>query len=134
MYAFLFVLAILACLLLIVVILVQNPKGGGLSSTFGGSNQVMGVQRTGDFLEKATWGFAITLLAISLSTKFFIGTGGSVGESAIQEQIDRQAKPSPTVPLLPGQSTEIGRAWCWGRVCQYVQISGGAVSFKKKKR
>src|SRR3546814_13952832 len=94
MYAFLFVLAILACLLLIVVILVQNPKGGGLSSTFGGSNQVMGVQRTGDFLEKATWGFAITLLAISLSTKFFIGTGGSVGESAIQEQIDRQDTPS----------------------------------------
>ncbi|HEY9561437.1 MAG TPA: preprotein translocase subunit SecG [Anseongella sp.] len=105
MYAFLIVLAIIACLLLIVVILVQNPKGGGLSSTFGGSNQVMGVQRTGDFLEKATWGFAITLLAISLSTKFFIGTGGSVGESAIQEQIDRQATPSPTVPLLPGTST-----------------------------
>ncbi|QEC51312.1 protein translocase subunit secG [Anseongella ginsenosidimutans] len=101
MYAFLIVLAIIACLLLIVVILVQNPKGGGLSSTFGGSNQVMGVQRTGDFLEKATWAFAITLLAISLSTKFFIGEGGSVGESAIQEQIDRQAAPAPASPFLP---------------------------------
>src|SRR3546814_7367909 len=105
MYAFLIVLAIIACLLLIVVILVQNPKGGGLSSTFGGSNQVMGVQRTGDFLEKATWAFAITLLAISLSTKFFIGGGASVGESAIQEQIDRQAAPAPTSPLFPGTTT-----------------------------
>lgn len=106
MYAFLIVLAIIVCLLLIIVILVQNPKGGGLSSTFGGSNQVMGVQRTGDFLEKATWGFAITLMAISLSTKFFIGTGGSVGESAIQEQIERSAPPAPTSPLLPGTATE----------------------------
>lgn len=106
MYAFLIVLAIIACLLLIVVILVQNPKGGGLSSTFGGSNQVMGVQRTGDFLEKATWAFAITLLAISLSTKFFIGdVGGTVGESAIQEQIDRQSAPAPASPLLPGTTT-----------------------------
>ncbi|MFS8615544.1 MAG: preprotein translocase subunit SecG [Solitalea sp.] len=104
MYAFLIVLAIIVCILLIVVILVQNPKGGGLSSTFGGSNQVMGVQRTGDFLEKATWTFAIILLAISLSTKFFIGGGGSIGESAIQEQIDRQATPAPASPLLPGIS------------------------------
>ncbi|HYH56754.1 MAG TPA: preprotein translocase subunit SecG [Anseongella sp.] len=107
MYAFLIVLAIIICLLLIIVILVQNPKGGGLSSTFGGSNQVMGVQRTGDFLEKATWGFAITLMAISLSTKFFIGTGEGVGESAIQEQIERSAPaPAPTSPLLPGTTTE----------------------------
>lgn len=110
MYAFLIILAIIACLLLIVVILVQNPKGGGLSSTFGGSNQVMGVQRTGDFLEKATWAFAITLLAISLSTKFFIGEGGSVGESAIQEQIDRQAAPAPASPLLPGAAGDEGAA------------------------
>ena len=106
MYAFLIVLAIIVCLLLIIVVLVQNPKGGGLSSTFGGSNQVMGVQRTGDFLEKATWGFAITLMAISLSTKFFIGSDQSIGRSAIEEQIQRSAAPAPGAPLLPG--TAIG--------------------------
>lgn len=105
MYTFLIVLAIIICLLLIVVILVQNPKGGGLSSTFGASNQIMGVQRTGDFLEKATWGFAIALLAISMSTKFFIGTGQSIGESAIQEQINRSATPAPSAPLLPEAGT-----------------------------
>src|SRR3546814_20143508 len=102
MYAFLIVLAIIACLLLIVVILVQNPKGGGLSSTFGGSNQVRGVQSTGDFLEKATLGFAITLLAISLSTKLFIETDGRVGASASQMKINRQATPSQPLPLIPG--------------------------------
>jgi preprotein translocase subunit SecG len=60
--------------LLILVILAQNSKGGGLSSQFGGSgaSQVMGVKKTSDFLEKATWTLAISLLALSLSTSFLI--------------------------------------------------------------
>lgn len=110
MYTFLIVIALIICLLLILVILVQNPKGGGLSSAFGGSNQVigMGVQRTGDFLEKATWGLALVLLAISLSTKFFIGAGGSAGQSAIQEQIERSAPQEQQAPALPGTEQQPG--------------------------
>lgn len=60
------ILIILVCGLLILVVLVQNSKGGGLSSSFASNNQIMGVRRTADFLEKTTWGFAIALFALSL--------------------------------------------------------------------
>src|SRR4051812_23344169 len=60
------VLIILVCILLILIVLVQNSKGGGLASSFSSSNQVMGVRKTADFLEKATWSLAVALLALSL--------------------------------------------------------------------
>jgi preprotein translocase subunit SecG len=60
------ILIIIVCALLILIVLVQNSKGGGLSSSFASNNQIMGVRKTADFLEKATWGFAITLFVLSL--------------------------------------------------------------------
>jgi preprotein translocase subunit SecG len=57
---------ILVCILLILIVLVQNSKGGGLASSFSSSNQVMGVRKTADFLEKATWTLAVALLVLSL--------------------------------------------------------------------
>ena len=66
MYTLIIILTVLVSLLLIVVVLVQKSKGGGLASSFAGSNQIMGVRRTNDFIEKATWSLAaiIALLAI----------------------------------------------------------------------
>ncbi|MBE50776.1 MAG: preprotein translocase subunit SecG [Flavobacteriales bacterium] len=59
------ILIIICCLLLVMIILAQNPKGGGLSSTFGGGgNQMMGVQKTTDFLEKATWILIVALISM----------------------------------------------------------------------
>ncbi len=66
MSGFLSILIILVCALLILVVLVQNSKGGGLSSSFASNNQIMGVRKTADFLEKTTWGLAITLFVLSL--------------------------------------------------------------------
>ncbi len=66
------VLIFIVCILLIIVVLAQNSKGGGLNSTFSGGNQVMGVKRTTDFMEKATWTLAVALLVLSLSTVFVI--------------------------------------------------------------
>ena len=57
---------IIVCILLILIVLVQNSKGGGLASSFSSSNQVMGVRKTADFLEKATWTLAVALLVLSL--------------------------------------------------------------------
>jgi len=57
---------IIVCILLILIVLVQNSKGGGLASSFSSSNQVMGVRKTADFLEKATWTLAAALLVLSL--------------------------------------------------------------------
>ena len=74
MYGVIVTLILIVAILLILVVLAQNPKGGGLSSQFGGSGstQLMGVKKTGDLLEKLTWGFAITLLFLSVVTNFVI--------------------------------------------------------------
>lgn len=66
MYMLVSVLIIVVCILLILIVLVQNSKGGGLASNFASSNQVMGVRKTADFLEKATWTLAGGLLLLSL--------------------------------------------------------------------
>lgn len=74
MYAITVSIIIVVALVLILVVLAQNPKGGGLSSQFGGAGtqQIMGVKKTGDFLEKLTWGCAVALLVLTLTTNFFI--------------------------------------------------------------
>lgn len=73
------ILIILVCLLLIGIILIQKPKGGGLGSSFGGSaNMLGGVQKTNEFLDKATWGLATALLVLVLSTNI---TGAGSAES-----------------------------------------------------
>lgn len=71
MSVFIGVLIIIVCVLLVLVILVQNPKGGGLSSEFGSANQIGGVRKTADFLEKSTWGLAIALVVLSLAAAAF---------------------------------------------------------------
>lgn len=58
------VLIIIASVLLVIIIMAQNPKGGGLSGTFGGSTAQFGVQRTNDFMEKATWTLAALILVL----------------------------------------------------------------------
>lgn len=81
-------------MLLIGIVMVQNSKGGGLASDFSSSNQIIGVQRTGDFLEKATWYLALALIVFTLGSNFFINRGEVIQEeSAIQEQIDNAALP-----------------------------------------
>src|SRR3954468_5229255 len=60
------ILSILVCILLVLVILVQNSKGGGIQSQFGAATQIMGVRRGTEFIEKATWGLAITLIVLSV--------------------------------------------------------------------
>lgn len=62
------ILIILTCTILILAVLVQNPKGGGLASGFTSGSQVMGVRRTADFLEKATWTLAVLLMVFSIAT------------------------------------------------------------------
>lgn len=60
------ILTIIVCILLVLVILVQNSKGGGIQSQFGAATQIMGVKRGTEFIEKATWGLAITLILLSI--------------------------------------------------------------------
>lgn len=60
------IIILILCALLALVVLAQNPKGGGLAAGFTGAQQIGGVQRTADFLEKGTWTFAGLLMALCL--------------------------------------------------------------------
>ncbi len=66
LYNIVMILIFIVSVLIILIVLVQNSKGGGLAANFAGSSQIMGVRRTADFLEKATWTLAISLLFLSI--------------------------------------------------------------------
>lgn len=67
MYPFIIALILIVCVLLAAVVLIQNSKGGGLAANFSAPNQIMGVRKTTDFLEKATWTLAIALMVLSIA-------------------------------------------------------------------
>ncbi len=104
MYAFISVIILLVCVLLTLVVLVQNSKGGGLTANFQSTNQVMGVRKTADFLEKATWTLAGALLVLSVVASMAIPKNNIVKESRIQDQVENaESTISPNmVPSLPG--------------------------------
>ena len=77
MYLLFVVLIVLAAILMCFVVLVQNSKGGGLSSSFASSNQIMGVRKTTDFIEKLTWGLAIFMVVVSVATSYVIPTAAT---------------------------------------------------------
>ncbi|MBR5594118.1 MAG: preprotein translocase subunit SecG [Bacteroidaceae bacterium] len=66
MFTFFVLLIVLASILMCLIVLIQNSKGGGLASGFASSNQIMGVRKTTDFLEKATWTIAVLMVAFSI--------------------------------------------------------------------
>jgi len=66
MYTVVVILILIVSVLLGLIVLVQNSKGGGLVSNFGGANQMMGVRQTTDFLEKGTWALAAVLVSLCL--------------------------------------------------------------------
>ena len=90
MYSIIVGLIIFVAVLLILVVLVQNSKGGGLSSQFGGnsSNQFMGVQKTNDLLEKVTWTLAISIVLLTMLSNLFISSTDSNIEG-LSPNIDR---------------------------------------------
>ncbi len=111
MYTFLVILSIVICILLGLIILIQNPKGGGLASGFTGSN-VMGVQRTGDFLEKGTWVLTVTLMVLALLINVTIPKSGAVNSEGeeIQKQLNKPATTTPFAPAgLPAAKDSAGK-------------------------
>ncbi len=72
MYLLIIALVVLASVLMCGIVLIQESKGGGLASGFSSSNQIMGVRKTTDFLEKATWGLAIAMVVLSIVSAAFV--------------------------------------------------------------
>ncbi|MCT4636964.1 MAG: preprotein translocase subunit SecG [Bacteroidales bacterium] len=91
MYIVFSVLIAIVSVILILIVLVQNSKGGGLASNFASSNQVMGVRKTADFLERATWTLAVALLVFSLGASMSIDrTTVDNAKSAMEKVIDSE--------------------------------------------
>lgn len=90
MYIIVSVLIFIVAVLLILVILVQNPKGG-LASNFSSSNQVMGVRKTTDFLEKATWTLGIALILFSVVSSATIERNGTVQVETVESELKDEA-------------------------------------------
>jgi preprotein translocase subunit SecG len=91
---FFVILIVLACVILGLIILVQNPKGGGLAGTVGGfSNQLMGVKQTTDVLEKGTWALAIVVALLCLFSAIFVPKA-SGSNRAIPEKVNAPASPA----------------------------------------
>lgn len=72
MYTVLVVLMVIASVLMCFIVLIQESKGGGLASGFSSSNQIMGVRKTTDVIEKTTWGLAIAMVIISVASSYVI--------------------------------------------------------------
>ena len=94
MYVFISILILLASILLILIVLIQNSKGGGLASGFSSSNQIMGVRKTTDFLEKATWTLAGVVIVLSIVITAFIP---HANRSGVQSEIKQQVEKAVTI-------------------------------------
>ena len=118
MYILATILIVLAAILMILVVLVQNSKGGGLVSGFSSSNQIMGVRKTTDFLEKATWVLALTIVLLSVVATGYVEkqsmqTGSEVTKdagAAQQQEAAKTTRPSfpqpqqqPALPAKPAK-------------------------------
>jgi len=100
MYTSIVILIVLASILMCLIVLIQESKGGGLAADYSSNNQILGAPKTTNFIEKATWGLAATMIALSvISVAFLPGTGSS--DSVIMQQAIEQAATNPgNVPAM----------------------------------
>lgn len=116
MFTLFIVLAAIASILLILAVLIQNPKGGGIAANFSAANQIAGVKKTNEFIEKATWTLAIALIVLSIGSRF-VYQQTDEERNAFLERVEESSVPAvapPTinnngnVPAAPSQQTDEG--------------------------
>ncbi len=105
MYILFSVVILVVSILLGLIVLVQNPKGGGLAANFSGGSQFMGVRQTADMLEKLTWGFGVGILILSLAAATIIPrqlNASGQEDSQLKNKIENTAAPV-NLPAAPVQ-------------------------------
>ena len=107
MYTFFIILIVIVSLLLTLLVLVQNSKGGGLAAGFTSTNQIMGVRKTTDFLEKATWTLVAALVVFSVATVAFHPQKTGAHESEIKEKYQEAQQTEPGM-ANPGFTEDAG--------------------------
>ena len=106
LFTILTVLIVIAAVLLVGVVLLQNGKGGGLASNFVAGNQTFGVRQTADLLEKITWGLVALIIVVSIISSFAMG-GKSTSGIDITDQIETQTSTEqPAFPAAPIQQED----------------------------
>lgn len=115
MFAIIIVLTVITAILLIGVVLIQKSKGGGLSSSFAGSNQIMGVRRTNNFIEKITWWLAGIICFLAVVSTFFMPSAitrttrvsaPQAQQSAATNYNTNVPSNNTTTPTLPGTQAQ----------------------------
>ena len=107
MYILLLIFIIIAAILMVGIVLIQESKGGGLASNFASYNQIGGVRKTTDFIEKATWGLAIAMVVISVACAYVAPQAG--GDSSVMENYQAPATNPNNLPGF-GASQQQGAA------------------------
>jgi len=115
MYIFVSSLILITSVFLVFIVLVQNSKGGGLASGFASSNQVLGVRKTTDFLEKATWTAAILVMVLCIGITALIPRGNVSTGSDVLDNISAPintsapdfGSPMPDGLQLPAEPLEL---------------------------
>ncbi|HAV26412.1 MAG TPA: preprotein translocase subunit SecG [Bacteroidetes bacterium] len=104
MFITLIILASVVAVLLILAVLIQNPKGGGIAANFSAANQIAGVKKTNEFVEKATWTLAIALFVFSIGSRF-VYTQDVEQRNSFLDRIENStpAAPAPSAPNSPVQ-------------------------------
>ena len=116
MYTVIVVLILAVCVLLAAAVLVQNSKGGGLAANFSAPNQIMGVRKTTETIEKITWGLAIALVVLSLAATVAIPRQSDGIESRPELDINAvknvNAAPAPAAatPMAADAAAEVPAA------------------------
>lgn len=105
MYPLIIILMLLASVLMCGVVLIQESKGGGLASAFSAQNSMLGVRKTTDVLEKATWGLAIAMVVLSVVSAAFI-TKTTVEEAPVNISVPAQPTDAGNVPSFPAGGQE----------------------------
>lgn len=99
MYVTISVLILIVSFLMMLVVLVQNSKGGGLASNFSSQNQILGVRKTTDFLEKTTWTLAILLVVFCLASSIAIPKNGVLGAGKVDTQLRSEIQNTVETPV-----------------------------------
>lgn len=90
-YTFITIIVVIASILLVAVVLIQNSKGGGLASNFQAQNNIMGVEKTTDFVEKATWFLVSVVVVLSIASAAFLSNKSADSKSALTEGVEISA-------------------------------------------
>lgn len=108
MYSVLIILIVIASILMSLIVLIQESKGGGLASGFSSSNQIMGVRKTTDVIEKTTWGLAIAMVVLSVVCAYFV-PAVSADSSVLMKPNTATSLPSApssnNAATMPGSAT-----------------------------